>query len=97
MTTQRPDRLASDVHLGIGGFGHEQLFARDGLDRKDVVDLLEGLANVRRTRVDHDPRTRVEFADDGSASFRPGGGKRTLTMRPIRMAELVVDITRQEE
>ena len=89
MTTQRPDRLASDVHLGIGGFGHEQLFAREGLDRKDVIGLLEGLASVRRTRVDHDPRTRVEFEEDGSASFRPGAGKRTLTIVKDNVPELL--------
>ena len=79
----------SGVPLGIGRFGHQQLFAREGLDRKDVIGLLEGLASVQRTRVDHDPRTQVAFAEDGSASFRPGGGKRTLTVEKDNVPDLL--------
>lgn len=78
MTTATGNRrVASGVRLGIGGFGHEQVYDWKPIERQDVVDLLDHLNGLQRVRVDHNPRTAVMVADEGFA-FRPGGGKRAV-------------------
>lgn len=88
MTTETSERrIASDVPLGIGRFGHREMFQRSHLDQQDVVDFLDSMRGVNGTRVETDPNTKVRIEGD-HATISPGKGKRTVMVEADHLPDL---------